>query len=50
MTGAETAGVVGGIISILVGVLVIVQPRLIAWVVGGYLVIIGIIAVATSGC
>lgn len=42
-----TGGLIAGIISIIVGILVIVWPRLIAYVVGGYLVVIGIFALVT---
>ena len=34
-----------GIISILVGILIIVKPKLLAWIVGIYLIVIGAIAV-----
>jgi len=48
MTHVEISGLVGGIISIVVGVLVIIWPRIIAFVIGAYLVIIGIIAVVAA--
>jgi len=50
MTSAEIGGLVGGIITILVGILVIFRPRLLAYVIGAYLIVIGIIAVASAGC
>lgn len=34
-----------GIISILVGILIIVKPKLLAWIVGIYLIVAGAIAV-----
>jgi len=34
-----------GIISILVGILVIVKPKLLAWIVGIYLIVVGAIAI-----
>ena len=34
-----------GIISILVGILIIVKPKLLAWIVGIYLIVTGILAV-----
>ncbi len=34
-----------GIISILVGILIIVKPKLLAWIVGIYLIVVGAIAV-----
>ena len=36
---------IGGIISILVGILIIVKPKLLAWIVGIYLIVTGILAV-----
>ncbi len=36
---------IGGIISILVGILIIVKPKLLAWIVGIYLIVVGAIAV-----
>ena len=36
---------IGGIISILVGILIIVKPKLLAWIVGIYLIVAGAIAV-----
>jgi uncharacterized membrane protein HdeD (DUF308 family) len=50
MSSAEIGGLIGGIITILVGILVIFRPRLLAYVIGAYLIVIGIIAVASAGC
>jgi uncharacterized membrane protein HdeD (DUF308 family) len=38
-------GLIIGIISILVGILIIVQPKLLAWIVAIYLIVTGVIAV-----
>jgi uncharacterized membrane protein HdeD (DUF308 family) len=38
-------GVIGGIISILFGIVIIVWPRLIAYIIGGWLIIIGVLAI-----
>ncbi len=38
-------GVIGGIISILVGIVIIVWPRIIAYVIGGWLIVIGVLAI-----
>ena len=48
MTHAEIGGLVAGIISILVGIAVIAWPRILAYIVGIYLIIVGIIAIAAS--
>jgi hypothetical protein len=50
MTSGEIGGLVGGIITILVGILVIFRPRILAYVIGAYLILIGIIAVVSAGC
>ncbi len=34
-----------GIISILVGIMVIIKPKLLAWIVGIYLIVVGALAV-----
>jgi len=36
---------IAGIISILVGILIIVKPKLLAWIVGIYLIIVGVLGV-----
>ena len=38
-------GVIGGIISILVGIVIIVWPRIIAYVIGGWLIVVGVLAI-----
>jgi uncharacterized membrane protein HdeD (DUF308 family) len=48
MTQVEISGMVAGIISIVVGVLVIAWPRIIAYIIGVYLIIVGIIAVVAA--
>jgi uncharacterized membrane protein HdeD (DUF308 family) len=48
MNHLEISGLVAGIISIVVGIVVIVWPRIIAYVIGSYLVIVGIIAVVAA--
>ena len=48
MTNAEIGGLVAGIISILVGIAVIAWPRLLAYIVGIYLIVVGIIAIVAS--
>jgi len=39
------SGVIGGILAILGGILVLVRPKVLAWVVGIYLIIFGVFAV-----
>ncbi len=48
MSLVEISGIVGGIISIVVGVLVIIWPRLLRYIVGIYLIIIGVIAIVNA--
>ena len=44
----EVGGIVGGIISIVVGLVIIVWHRLIAYIIGGWLIIVGIIALIAA--
>jgi len=48
MSHAEISGIVGGCISIGVGLLIIMFPRLLRWMVGGWFVIVGIIAIIAA--
>jgi uncharacterized membrane protein HdeD (DUF308 family) len=48
MNHVEISGLVAGIMAIVVGIVVIIWPRIIAYVIGGYLVIVGIIAVVAA--
>lgn len=48
MTNMEIGGLITGIISILVGIAVIAWPRILAYIVGVYLIIIGVIAIVAS--
>lgn len=41
-------GLIAGILSIIVGIIIIVWPRIIAYLIGIYLVIVGIIAILAS--
>ena len=37
----QIGGVTGGILAILAGIIVIIKPQIIAWVIGIYLIIFG---------
>jgi len=41
-------GLVGGIITLAVGIIILVWPRIIAYVIGIWLIIVGIIAIITA--
>ena len=41
----QVSGVIGGILAIIFGIVVIVKPKIIAWVLGIYLIIFGIFAI-----
>jgi uncharacterized membrane protein HdeD (DUF308 family) len=41
-------GLISGIISIVVGLVIIIWPRLIAYLIGGYLLVVGIIMVLAA--
>jgi uncharacterized membrane protein HdeD (DUF308 family) len=45
---ADNAGLISGIISIVVGLIIIFWPRLIAYIIGTYLVIVGIIYILAA--
>jgi len=46
----QISGVVGGILAIIFGIIVIIKPKIIAWVLGIYLILFGVFAVlAASG-
>ncbi len=44
----QTGGMVGAILSIIVGIIIIVWPRIIAYVIGIYLIVIGILSLIAS--
>jgi uncharacterized membrane protein HdeD (DUF308 family) len=48
MTHVEISGLVAGIVSIFVGIAVIAWPRIIAYVIGIYLILVGTIAVVAA--
>jgi uncharacterized membrane protein HdeD (DUF308 family) len=41
----QISGAIGGIIAIIAGIIVLIQPKILAWVVGIYLIIFGAFAV-----
>ena len=38
-------GIIGGIISILVGLIIFIWPRIIAYIVGAWLIFVGVMAI-----
>ena len=44
----QISGAIGGILAIIAGILVIIWPKIIAWVVGIYLIIFGVFAVLAA--
>ena len=48
MTNSEIGLLAGGILGILVGISVIVWPRILAYMVGIYLILVGIIAIVAA--
>ena len=48
MVFAQISGVVGGILAILGGIIVIIKPQIIAWILGIYLIIFGAFAVLAA--
>jgi len=41
------SGLIGGIISIVAGIIILVWPKVLAYIIGIYLIIIGLVAVVT---
>ncbi len=41
-------GLIGGIITLLLGIVILVWPRIIAYVIGIWLIIVGIVAIVHS--
>jgi uncharacterized membrane protein HdeD (DUF308 family) len=41
-------GLIGGIITLVLGIIILVWPRLISTIIGIWLIIVGIIAIASS--
>ena len=44
----QVSGFIGGIITIVAGIVILVWPKIIAYIVGIYLIIIGILAVTAA--
>ncbi|MFC1962023.1 hypothetical protein ACFLWN_03145 [Chloroflexota bacterium] len=44
----QISGLVGGVLAILAGIIVIIKPKIIVWVVGLYLIIFGVLAVLAA--
>lgn len=44
----QISGVIGGILAIAGGIIVIIKPQIIAWVVGIYLIIFGAFAILAA--
>ncbi len=44
----EIGGFIGGMLAILVGLIVIFKPKVLAYVIGGYFIIAGVIAVIAA--
>ena len=45
MVLGQISGLIGGIIAIIAGIIVLIKPRILAWVVGIFLILFGISAV-----
>jgi hypothetical protein len=46
--GLQISGVIGGILAIVGGIVVIIKPQIIAWILGLYLIIFGAFAVLVA--
>ena len=41
----QISGLIGGILAVIAGIMVLVKPQILAWVVGIFLIIFGIFAI-----
>ena len=41
-------GIIGGLITVAAGIIIIIWPRIIAYIIGIYLIIVGIVALLSS--
>lgn len=41
----QISGLIGGILAVIAGIIVLVKPQILAWVVGIFLIIFGIFAI-----
>ncbi|MDD5127823.1 MAG: hypothetical protein PHR43_07015 [Dehalococcoidales bacterium] len=44
----QISGLVGGVLAILAGIIIIIKPQIIAWILGIYLIIFGAFAVLAA--
>jgi len=44
----EISGLIAGIIAVVVGIIIIIWPRVIAYILGIYLIIVGVLAVIAA--
>jgi len=44
----QISGMIGGILAVIAGIIVMIKPQILAWVVGIYLIIFGIFAVLAA--
>jgi uncharacterized membrane protein HdeD (DUF308 family) len=44
----EISGFIGGIITVVAGIVVLIWPKIIAYIVGIYLIVIGVLAVTAA--
>ena len=44
----EVSGFIGGIITIVAGIVVLIWPKILAYIVGIYLIVIGVLAVTAA--
>ena len=44
----QVAGLIGGILAIIFGIIVIIKPKILAWLIGIYLIIVGVLAVVSA--
>jgi len=48
MTFLSVSGLIGGILAILAGIVVMIWPRILAYIIGIYLIIVGVLAIIAA--
>lgn len=45
---AQISGLIGGLLAVIAGIIVLIKPQILAWVVGIFLIVFGISAVLAA--
>ena len=48
LSGWEITGLTGGILAVIFGIIILIRPKLLVWLVGMFLLIVGVLAIVTA--